>query len=170
MPNIPLRNTCLVLSFKKLTWRNWDPVTRCITQQRRLNNCLCQTLTMTELEQGFSVPCPPQGTWHAQLRKESLLSLSFEITLICICWENGATWKTTMPPRGARRDAKHLWNGTMEHFNWMCSVVWWSPRQCFKESGMQQIERPIQMVSRDLPYSSAVWIPLCSSHFQLFGH
>lgn len=85
------RNTCLVLSFKKLTWRNWDPVTHCITQQRQLNSRLCQSLTMTELEQGFSqLPVPHRELVHTT-QKRSLLSLSFEITLICIFQKNGTT-------------------------------------------------------------------------------
>lgn len=67
-----------MLSFKKLTWRNCEPVPPCITQQKRVNNRLCQSLTMTELEQGFLGSLSPTGNLAHTAQKRSLLSLLFE--------------------------------------------------------------------------------------------
>lgn len=132
VPNISSRNTCLVLSFRKLTWRNWDPVTGCITQPKWLNNRLCQSLTMTELEQGFLGSLSPTGILAHTTQKRSLLSLSFEITLICIFWENGATWKQ----RCHQTKCKEM-QSIFEMEPWSTSMgwaVWWSPLQGFKET------------------------------------
>lgn len=55
--------------FKKIYVEELGPYYRCITQQRQMNNRLCQSLTMTELEQGFSqlpVPHRESGTHNSE--------------------------------------------------------------------------------------------------------
>lgn len=143
-----------MLSFKKLTWRNWDPVTRCITQQRRLNNRLCQSLTMTELEQGFSqLPVPHREPGSHNSQKKFTFVVIWNYAHLHFSGRTGPHEKQRCHQAG-HEEMRRIF----EMEPWSTSMgwaVWWSPLQGFKECVIQEKEKLLQMASRVLPSSTA---------------
>lgn len=152
MPNISSRNTCLVLSFRKLTWRNWDPVTGCITQPKWLNNRLCQSLTMTELEQGFLGSLSPQGFWRTQLRKEVYFHCHLKLHSFAFSGRMGPHENNDATKRGVKRCKASL--------KWNLGALQWDelsgdhPCRVLKKPVLRK-EKHLQMAARLLPSSTA---------------